>query len=318
MHKTLCAILDRADAQDATFNADEIAAWPDGAATLLESLALIRPTEHARSAVCDACGNDHSETVEYVTDANGQVHGFISCPDAGPVEVPLSRLKCWAVAVDELVGVLAKGLSLKGKPVEIVADRLWRLGHADWGSAARSVMLARGLCWDDGSAIVQKADIKPTSIVFVPGRAPSNGLWGGPAPAVVLLSSVVEVTAGKITVKHADAANLVAECDKAAAEAKAAAKPAKSKNDLVTQQQLKSAIKSLVSDDPYVAAYRQHGSYRDAAAALSKEQGVKISKDKVFRAVQKAGGPAAVVQGASSASVRRSVASQRRDKKRIF
>jgi hypothetical protein len=317
VYRTLCAILARADAQDATFNADEIAAWPDGAAAMFESLPLIRAAEHARSAVCDACGNDHTETVEYVTDANGQLHGFISCPDAGAVEVPLSRLKCWAVAVDELVGVLAKGLSLKGKPVEIVADRLWRLGHTDWGGAARSVMLARGLCWDDNSAVVQKADIKPTSIIFVPGRAPSNGLWGGPEPAVVLLSSIVDVATGKIIVKHADAANLVAECDKAAAEARAA-KPAKGKKDPVTQQQLKSAIHSLMYDDPLIAAYRQYGSYQKAAAALSKEQGVRISKDKIFRAVKKAGGPAAVVQGASTGSVRRSVASQRRDKKRIF
>jgi hypothetical protein len=44
-------------------------------------------------------------------------------------------------------------------------------------------------------------------------------------------------------------------------------------------------IESMVSNEMYVAAYRQHQSYRKAAEELSRQTGQKITKDKVARAV---------------------------------
>jgi hypothetical protein len=48
---------------------------------------------------------------------------------------------------------------------------------------------------------------------------------------------------------------------------------------------VKAEIESMVSNEMYVAAYRQHQSYRKAAEELSRQTGQKITKDKVARAV---------------------------------
>ncbi|MEO2034849.1 MAG: hypothetical protein ABGZ35_22440, partial [Planctomycetaceae bacterium] len=75
-------------------------------------------------------------------------------------------------------------------------------------------------------------------------------------------------------------------------------------------------IESMLTDDALAAAYAQHGSYREAADALSEQTGQPISKDKVYRAVQRRGGVRAVKSDTNSHSVRRTVASQRRDGKK--
>lgn len=51
------------------------------------------------------------------------------------------------------------------------------------------------------------------------------------------------------------------------------------------RRHVKAEIKSMVSNEMYVAAYRQHQSYRKAAEELSRQTGQKITKDKVARAV---------------------------------
>jgi len=76
-------------------------------------------------------------------------------------------------------------------------------------------------------------------------------------------------------------------------------------------------LKSHLNDDDLINAYLEHGTYRAAAEALSK-RGSKISKDAVSRAVQRRGGPHVVKSDHNSRSVRRTVASQRRDRKKKF
>jgi len=76
-------------------------------------------------------------------------------------------------------------------------------------------------------------------------------------------------------------------------------------------------LKSHLNDDDLINAYLEHGTYRAAAEALSK-RGSKISKDAVWRAVQRRGGPDVVKSDHNSRSVRRAVASQRRDRKKKF
>jgi hypothetical protein len=83
---------------------------------------------------------------------------------------------------------------------------------------------------------------------------------------------------------------------------------------LMIRQQVKAENRSELSDDVLIAAYRQCGSARKAASYLSQETGRDTSKDKVHRAVQRAGGALAVLNDANSNSVTRDVASQRRDK----
>ena len=81
---------------------------------------------------------------------------------------------------------------------------------------------------------------------------------------------------------------------------------------------MKAEIKSLLTDDAMVAAYKKHSSYRKAADALTKQTGQKISKDKVKRAVDRHGGLAEIIPDGDSASVARTVASQPRDRRKII
>ena len=84
------------------------------------------------------------------------------------------------------------------------------------------------------------------------------------------------------------------------------------------RQQVKAEEKTALTDDILVAAYKQHNSMRKAADFLTSETGQTVTKDKVQRAVGRSGGIEAVVSGHDSHSVRRTVASQRRDGKKII
>lgn len=87
---------------------------------------------------------------------------------------------------------------------------------------------------------------------------------------------------------------------------------------LLIRQQIKAESKTNLIDDVYVAAYRQCGSFRAAAAFLSEQTGRKIGKDKVRRAVERCGGVEAVLRTKDSESIQRTVASQYRDRKMKF
>jgi hypothetical protein len=81
------------------------------------------------------------------------------------------------------------------------------------------------------------------------------------------------------------------------------------------RRQVKEELKSMLEDDALVLAYKQHGSYRKAAAALSEDRGCTITKDRVQRAVKRGGGIPAVMRTESSSSIVRPSPSHRRDTK---
>lgn len=87
---------------------------------------------------------------------------------------------------------------------------------------------------------------------------------------------------------------------------------------LMIRRQLKAEKKTSLTDDIFVAAYRQHGSVRKAAAFLSEQTGRSVSKDQVYRALKRSGGIQAVLNAEDSDSIQRTVASQRRDRQRKF
>jgi hypothetical protein len=86
----------------------------------------------------------------------------------------------------------------------------------------------------------------------------------------------------------------------------------------MVRRQVKAEIKSLLTDDAMVAAYRQHGSYRKAAEELTKQIGQPISKDKIARAVDRQGGHRDVSAGEDSPSVARTVAPHRHKRAHQF
>ncbi len=87
---------------------------------------------------------------------------------------------------------------------------------------------------------------------------------------------------------------------------------------LMIRQQVKAEEKTRLTDDIYVAAYRQEDSYRKAAAYLSQEADTEVSKDQVYRAVNRSGGVQAVLKTEDSDSIQRTVASQGRDRQQRF
>jgi hypothetical protein len=82
---------------------------------------------------------------------------------------------------------------------------------------------------------------------------------------------------------------------------------------LMIRQQIKAEGKTALTDDILIAAYRQCVSLRGAATFLSEQIGETVSKDKVQRAVNRAGGPEVVMRGEDSESIVRTKSSHRRD-----
>lgn len=87
---------------------------------------------------------------------------------------------------------------------------------------------------------------------------------------------------------------------------------------LIIRREVKAELKLAMTDDVLVAAYKQEGSCRKAAALLSRQLNKKVSKDRVHRAVQRSGGVAAVREQRDSDSIKRTVASQQRDRSRKY
>lgn len=103
MHDLPEFVLERARAEEPVFNADEVAAWPDGLLDQLVGDGALKATSNALSVTCDACGHDHVETVEYIESPPGaELRAYISCPENGRVRVPLSRLRRWILIREKL------------------------------------------------------------------------------------------------------------------------------------------------------------------------------------------------------------------------
>ncbi|MCK6485432.1 MAG: hypothetical protein L6R00_14995 [Phycisphaerae bacterium] len=169
---------------------------------------------------------------------------------------------------------------------------------------------------DDAPAVAAHVGAGGRAIVLVPRHVPDARIWSGPVPAVIPLGAVMTWDDDRPALDVMAMADAVGAADRLAASVEAIALGPTGKR--MVRRQVKAEIKSLLTDDAYVAAYKQHGSYRKAAAALTEQTGQPIGKDKVRRAVERHGGGAEVTSDDDSASVARTVASQRRDRSKKF
>ena len=126
MLKTLSPLL---ELRQAILTAEDLSDWPEPMRELfVERKVLIqaRPATHVN---CDACYDGHIEEVNRVGGGK-QPRFYITCPDAGWVDVPESRLRQWAIDVDKLANLLADAVN-GSQADSLVRGIAWKLGSLD-------------------------------------------------------------------------------------------------------------------------------------------------------------------------------------------
>ena len=302
------------DVDAVRLSVNQLRAWPTNFVSWLTDCGWLSLAEQAGLIPCPDCGEEHYEEPIVLTGPDGDSRIFIPCPAHGRVELEPENLQRWTIPIEPVVDAVAQQLALAGRITPVTAGRLWRLGRAQWGSSTRDVFFARRLHGTDAATVIYQIERVSEAIVLVPDRTPADSVWSRTAPAVVPLSQV----------SHFGSSGLEIDLDavfswvRASDESRAAIEQVINQRQLklVVRQQVKAEEKSSLTDDVLVAAYRQAGSVRKAADFLSEQTGSRISKDKVQRALQRAGGQSAVASGQDSESVRRTVASQRRDSRK--
>ncbi len=315
MNDLLHLILAAADDVGRVFDHAEIVTWPAGAHGVLCRLGLLRPAAAGLFAPCPNCQGAHIEAVTIRPGAGEADRYFIWCPDAMRVEVHPEMCAGWEVDRANLASAVAVAMGITQRPKAVVSERFWRLGRTPWPpgtSHTREIALAMRMRDLDASNVAANVGAGGRTIVLVPQHAPDDRIWSDPAPAVVPLAEVLSLVDGELVLDTSAVVEIVQSADLRAEKANAIALGPTGKK--MVRRQVKAEIKSLLTDDAYVAAYKEHGSYRDAAEALTRQTGRPVSKDAVYRAVQRHGGQAGTVEEEDSPSVARGVASQRRDR----
>lgn len=311
----LALVLAAADDVGRIFDHTEIQTWPAGSLEVLRRLGLLRPAAVGLHAPCPNCDDGHVEPVIVRAGTGDTKRYFISCPETLRVEVQPEMCNGWEVDRVGLAAAVAAALAMTATPKPVVPERFWRLGRTPWppGSGqTREVVLAVRLHEPDAPTIAAHVGPGGRAIVLVPQHAPGDRLWSDPVPAVVPLAQILTLGDAGLIVDATAVVEIVRAADERAKKADAVALGPTGKK--LVRRQLKAEIKSMLTDDAYVAAYKEHHSFRKAADALTKQTGQPVSKDAVRRAVERHGGIADVIPEDDSSSVARTVASQRRDR----
>jgi len=296
------------------FTAGELRRWPAKLTESLHRLKLLRLTDNATQVVCPGCDASHVEEVLTRSGPDGAPRFFVRCPESLRVEVLEESLRQWTADFDVLVKLLSHASGAKGRPRAMVDARLWRVGKVAWRESHREVYFTRGLGWPDGRDIAARLPRTGRPIVVVADALPADHVWPGKALPVVPLSRVSSFDEG-FEIDLIDMAAVVNEADMARR-----LKDADVLHETPSKQLTKALCRAqatALTDEALVRAYVTHGSYRKAADALVSE-GHETNRWAVERAVKKSGGVEAVRRMADSHSIRRAVASQRRDGKRIL
>ncbi len=310
-------LLVTADAPAALFDHTEVSCWPKGALDDLLKSHLVRPVQTGLTAPCPHCDDRHVETVTVVEPADDaeRPRYFILCPESLKVEVTEEMCRGWTVDLDGLATVLASALAVSA-PKPVVPGRFWRLGRMPWRDTTREVVFAVRLADDDAEALMRHVGSGGRAVLFVPHRVPDPSRWPGRVPTVIPMHAVAAMTDDNVVLDPEAVLEAINEADRLAVAAGGVSLDERGKK--LVRGQVKAELKSNLTDDILVAAYQQHGSLDKAAAALSQQTETEISRDKVWRAVQRAQKAGILARTEDSGSVSRSVASQRRDRGKKF
>jgi len=309
-------LLAAADDLGRTFDHRDLSEWPSGSLQVFQNLGVVRRSAGGLTASCPSCADGHVEVVEPRPAPDGATRFFIYCPVALRVEVDPESCRGWEINPDGLAALAARALALTGSAKAVAPGRLWRLGRIPWEGKTRDVVLARRMREADAASVAAHIGPGGRSIVLVPHHIPDERIWRGRTPAVVALSRVTTFDGSGLAIDGVAMAETVVEADHTAEAAGVVAIDKVGKT--MVRRQVKAEIKSLLTDDALIAAYKEHGSFRKAADSLTEQTGERITKDKVKRAVDRHGGVDVVKPREDSASVSRRVASHSRDRSKKF
>jgi hypothetical protein len=283
--------------------------WPKWVHEQLVAAGLIVPQGTSIRIRCPECGETHFGTPFLRQQPDGTMRAFIHCRKHGRAQVTDRDLQQWAASVESLVWALATSLSLGGKIVKLNSDRVWRCGRWTYQGGQRDVLFARGLRRHDAIQFRRAITAARRPVIFVGSEIPDADYWQGGIPPLIRLREVATLTNGKIEIDVTQVIGLVKAADDLLEND---ASPGGKHQRKEIRRAVKEEIKSLVSDDALVAAFKKYGSYAKAAAGLTQE-GFETNRWAVERAVGRAGGIKKVRRGDDSESIVRSRSSQRRD-----
>jgi hypothetical protein len=264
-----------------------IATWPPQAFDRLRNAKLLRP----------ASGKAPSPNGDGLDEAFPSKRD-VAAAESSRAEEPPEKLQYWTIDFGGLVQSLRNALHLTNRLTSLFPGRLWRLGKLPWRGIERDVLLARGLAWKNAAEIVDRIGRYCQPIVLVGMYVPLSEIWKDCQPAVVPLTDVASLNENRLVIDVATIIQMIGDIDVIWQDR---AMPRLTDGQL--QRLIRMIKRTELSDDNLLMAYRQHGSYRDAADALPKEINAKYWK--IARAVNRAGGIAAVRCDESSASIER-------------
>lgn len=295
----------------------ELRRWPQDVVAALMRLGFLCEAANVDHAGCPSCADRHVEEVLCRPDADGGMRFFIPCPEALRVEIAVDELRRWSIDIDAVAHAIAAALPTQARCTVRVASRLWRLGALPQGGVRRDVLLLRGAGWPDAGDVLQRVGDNGRAIVLIAGMPPAQVAWPGLPATLVPLPQVCALVRNTIKLSSPEILALVQDTD-AANQVRRPVALSRKQQKREFQKAAGDVLKAKLGDDRCVQAYRQHGSYRKAATALTDELGFTITKDQVSRAVQRAGGVAAVKLTDDTDSIQRTVASRRCDRQRKF
>lgn len=311
LNELLQLLLVTADDVGRVFDYAETRTWPPGALDQFRRLGLLRASSGGLMAPCPNCLDAHTETVTVFEESDGQRRYFIPCPESLRVEVTAEMCCGWQVDLEVLANLVAKSIGLHGARAA-VPGRLWRLGRTKWQDGTRQVVFATRLIDDDASSVVCHIGTHGRDVVLVPHHVPDDRLWPHRIPPVIALSQVARCDATGLVLDNAAMAEAVAEADRLNS-AKHIIDTDRTGRRIV-RQAVKAEIEGFLTDEIMIQSYKAHLSLTKAAEDLSRQTGTTISRDKIWRALKRAGGVKAVCRGEDSSSISRTVASQPRDR----
>lgn len=304
--KYLCLLMDM---DTPRISVHEASMWPDDGFERFLAQGFLQQAENAEYVTCPDC-HDHQEEVVCREYPGGIVRWFIACPDCGRVQLEPDEIKQWGINCGAVAQAIASSLSLAGKCMDIGSGRVWRLGRWKLPDGVRDVLFAVGLSSQDGSSLRRAITSAHKPIVLVPRQVPPDEFWVGKTPPLILLHDAAEIVDDQIVLDPHYVLDVVRQDELEPVTTEA-----------LSQEQLMLMIRKMIrterrvelTDEILLAAHQSCGSVRKAAQLLTDQLKQTVSKDKVQRAVDRAGGLASVAADRNSESVIRSRSRDRRD-----